>query len=300
MTEQKKQWREIRLLVPHLWAEVLPHILEEKGFSGLWLDEEAEPPFRLLLRAYMDEATWEPKIHVALQDELRKLPHVLPTASKEIDISSRVIDEENWVSQWLSFFQPVRIGPVWVRPSQKPVDLKVGEQEIVLDAGEAFGTGQHETTQLCLESTLRLRPSLADDAQVLDLGTGTGILAMFAARLGFRNVLALDTDPVAVGVALRNVARNGLEHVIHVSHGAIQSVGSRFSLILANLTAAIHEELCEEMVSRLERGAWLVLGGILRQEKASLEQQFSTTGLRLVSESPKDDWICLTYRMPRD
>jgi ribosomal protein L11 methyltransferase len=300
MTRQKKQWREITLLVPHLWAEVLPYFLEERGFSGLWVDEEAEPPQRLLLRAYMDEAAWKPKMHQALEDKLQELSRVLPTASKEIELSSRVIEEENWAAQWLPFFQPVKIGPVWVRPSQKPVALKQGEQDIVLDPGQAFGTGHHETTQLCLESTLRLRSSLGDDAQVLDLGTGSGILAMFAARLGFRNVLALDTDPVAVEVALQNVAKNGLEHVIDVSHQTIQSVASRFNLILANLTAAIHEELCEEMVSRLHRGGWIVLGGILRQEKASLEHLFSKTGLKLVTESPKNDWTCLSYRMPGD
>jgi ribosomal protein L11 methyltransferase len=298
MTHQKKQWREITLLVPHLWAEVLPHFLEEKGFFGLWLDEEVNRPFRLLLRAYIDEAKWEPGIDEALQEDLRKLSGLLPTAPKEIELSARLIEEENWASQWLPFFEPVKIGSVWIRPGQKPVELKVGEQEIVLDAGEAFGTGQHETTQLCLESTLRVRPSLEDDARVLDLGTGTGILAMFAARLGFKNVLALDTDRVAVEVALRNVVRNRLEPVIRVSDHTVQSVTSRFSLVLANLTAAIHEELCEEMTSRLLRGGWLVLGGILREEKAPLENLFSTKGLKLVDENSKNDWTCLTYRMP--
>jgi len=124
----KKQWREITLLVPHLWEEVLPHFLEEKGFSGLWLDEEAESPYRLLLRTYMDEADWKPEMWQQLDAHLRELSRVLPADAEDIDLSTRVIEDENWAAHWLPFFQPVKIGPVWVRPSQKPVELKAGEQ----------------------------------------------------------------------------------------------------------------------------------------------------------------------------
>jgi ribosomal protein L11 methyltransferase len=296
MTRGKRQWREIHLLAPRPWDEILPSFLEEKGYSGLWIDEEEGAPGRLLLRAYMDEDAWTPEAYQELEAYLKELSLILPSDARDMALSSRVIEEEDWAAQWLPFFRPLRIGPVWIRPGEKPVKLSAGEQEIVIDPGEAFGTGHHETTQLCLEQVLKLRLVLTENSPVLDLGTGSGILAMFAARLGFKNVLALDTDPAAVAVAAENVAKNGLDNIVRVSGVAIQGVESRFSLILANLTASIHRQLFKEMVSRLDDEGWLVLSGLLREESESVARLFLTSGLRLVHESPKNDWTCLSLQ----
>ena len=114
-----------------------------------------------------------------------------------------------------------------------------------------------------MEALLEFRSLLEEETSILDLGTGTGILAMFAAQLGFKDILALDNDRVAVEVARQNVASNGLDRVIEVSDEPIQSVGRGFSLILANLTGTLHEELAKEMLDHLETRGWLVLGEYL-------------------------------------
>jgi ribosomal protein L11 methyltransferase len=153
-----------------------------------------------------------------------------------------LIDEEDWASKWLPFFQPLKIGSVWIRPSTKSVRLSESEQEIILDPGQAFGTGHHESTQLCLESMLLLRPFLEDGTPILDLGTGSGILAMFAAKIGFRNVVALDVDE------------------------SLESTEERFGLILANLSASLLQNLAEELRLHLDKDGWLVAGGFLSGE----------------------------------
>jgi len=292
----KQRWREITLVVPHLWNEVLPHFLEEMGFSGFWLDEEGRPPYRLVLRTYLPEELWEPYMQKDLEAHLRELSCIFRTSPQEGEIEMRVIDEEDWASQWLPFFQPLKIGFVWIRPSAKSVLLAAGEQEIVVDPGEAFGTGHHESTQLCLESIFMLRPFLEDKASVLDLGTGSGILAMFAAKVGLRNILALDIDHLAVEAALRNIRINGLEEYIQVCNEPLKSIKKRFGLILANLSFHILQNLTDELRLHLVEDGWLVLSGFLAGETDELVQLLYSKGLELTLQQSKNDWECLIMR----
>lgn len=271
--------------------------MEEKGFSGLWLDEEGEAPHRLLLRAYLREELWEPCILEQLMVQLRELSCIFPASPHEAELSMCVIEEEDWASNWLPFFQPLKIGSVWIRPRLKRVRLSPGEQEIILDPGQAFGTGHHECTQLCLEAILLLRPSLEDDASVLDLGTGSGILAMFAAKAGFRNILALDIDPVAVETALRNISANGLERFIQVSSEPLKSIRKPFKLILANLSAPLLNNLADEIRIHLESDGWLVVAGFLTGETDALLQSFYAKGLELAHQEIKNDWECLVLKI---
>lgn len=296
MGGDKPRWHEITLAVPHPWNEVLPHVLEDMGISSLWLDEEEKLPRRLILRGYLPEGLWKPNMEEQLRVYLRELSYIFPERSQEAELNVRLVDEEDWSSQWLPFFEPFKIGSVWIRPSQKSVRLSAGEQEIIVDPGQAFGTGQHESTQLCLESILLLRPSLEDEAAILDLGTGSGILAMFAAKVGFKKILALDIDPVASETALTNITTNELESVIEVRNEPFESIGKRFGLILANLSISLHQELAEELSLHLERKRWLVASGFLMSEAEALIQSFGAKGLGLAYQKAKNEWACLIFQ----
>ena len=292
----KQRWREITLVVPHLWDEILPHFLQELGFSGLWIDEEGKPPYRLVLRTYLPEQAWEPYMHEQLEGYLKELSRIFGVGPQEAELEMRVIDEEDWASKWLPFFQPLKVGFVWIRPSRKSVRMAAGEQEIVIDPGQAFGTGHHESTRLCLESILQVRPFLHEEASVLDLGTGSGILAMFAAKVGFRNILALDIDHLAVEAALRNIRINGLEEYIRVSNEPLKSIKKRFGLILANLSFHILQNLTEELRLHLIKDGWLVLSGFLAGETDELLRSLYAKGLELTHKEIKKDWVCLIMR----
>ena len=292
----KQRWHEITLMVPHHWDEILPHFLQEMGFSGLWIDEEGRPPYRLVLRTYIPEKAWGPYMHEQLEGHLKELSRIFGDSPLESELEMRVIDEEDWASKWLPFFQPLKVGFVWIRPSLKSIPLASGEQEIVIDPGQAFGTGHHETTRLCLESILQVRPFLQDEASVLDLGTGSGILAMFAVKVGFRNILALDIDHVAVETALRNIKINRLEDFIRVSNEPLESIKERFSLILANLSFPLLKNLAEELRLHLFTDGWLVLSGLLAGETDELLSSLYTKGLELTHKEIKNDWACLILR----
>lgn len=292
----KRRWHEITLAVPMLWNEVLPDFLEERGFSGVWLDEEKNPPHRLILRSYLPEGAWQGTLQKELEDHLEELASIFPPGPEKVEVKACLIDEEDWATKWVSLFQPFRIGSVWIRPSLKDVQLAPGEQEIVLDPGNAFGTGLHESTQLCMESVLFLRSSMGDKTPVLDLGTGSGILAMFAAKTGLTNILALDIDPVAAETAIRNVNMNRLERFIQVSNEPLHLVKKRFALILANLSATIHEGIAEEIRLHLEMDGWLVAGGLLAGEGDSLSRAWHAKGLELTHRITKNDWECLIFR----
>ena len=250
----------------------------------------------MILRSYLPEGAWQPGLQKELEDHLEELASIFPDGPGKAEVKARLIDEEDWATKWVSLFQPFRIGSVWIRPSLKNVQLAPGEQEIVLDPGNAFGTGLHESTQLCMESVMFLRPSVEDEAPVLDLGTGSGILAMFAAKVGLANILALDIDPVAVETAIRNITMNRLERFIQVSNEPLEFVKKRFSLILANLSATIHEGIAEEISLHLETDGWLVAGGLLAGEGDALSRAWNAKGLELTHRRTKNDWECLIFR----
>ena len=294
--EGKPRWHEVTLVVPRLWNEVLPEFLEVKGLSGAWLEEEQEAPHKLILRSYLPEGKWTTGLQEEIEAYLDRLATIFPAGPLKPEVKTRRIDEEDWATKWASLFQPFRIGSVWIRSSLKNVQLSPGEQEIILDPGEAFGTGLHESTQLCLKSILELRPNLGENASVLDLGTGSGILAMFAAKSGFTDILALDVDRAAVETARRNIAANGLEHSIQVSNGPLSHVKKRFALIVANLSATIHKSLGEAIRSHLEADGWLVAGGLLAGEGTMLSRSWHATGLELVAQTARNDWECLIFR----
>jgi ribosomal protein L11 methyltransferase len=295
-----KRWVELAIRsADHLLLnEALPAFLQEKGFSGLWIDEEEKTPYRAVLRAYFLEEDWEPGVEGQLDLHLKELSRIFPAAFEGGVISKNVIEEEDWVSRWLPFFEPLKIGSVWIRSSQTAIRLGEDEQEIVMDPGQAFGTGHHESTQLCMESILRLRPLLEDDALVLDLGTGTGILAMFAAKVGLRNILALDTDPVAVETAQGNLSANGVKAFVEINTQPLEFIAQRFALILANLSTSILEELCEELKRHMVMGGWLVVSGLLTGDTDVVVKSFSSRGLEVIHQKNKNEWACLVFRRP--
>ncbi|MCP4681864.1 MAG: methyltransferase domain-containing protein [Desulfobacterales bacterium] len=283
-------WHEITLSIPAPWDEVLSQFFEEKGFSGLWIDKEENSPNRLLLHAYIQDNKWDPRIREELEARLKDLACISPGGPGDLELKIQVIEEEDWASMWLPFFEPLKIGSVWIRPEGKKLHPTADEQELVINPGQAFGTGHHESTLLCLESILRLSPSLKKSAPVLDIGTGTGILAMFAGRMGFKNILGIDMDPMAIETARENILHNGLESCIEISSKPLESIKDRFGLILANLSGPLLHQLTDELERHLDKDGWLVVSGFLTTETHEILKAFSSKGLKLGVQKDKNDW----------
>jgi len=213
--------------------------------------------------------------------------------------SVAAVNSEDWSTSWKANFKPLRIGrrllivPSWEEAEAGPEDVVLS-----LDPGMAFGTGGHETTRLCLEqleNVLLNRPA-APPVSVLDLGTGSGILAMAAARLGAGRICAVDIDPEAVEVARKNLAINGLTERIECSTAPLEALDAPFDVILANILAEELVRLAPQLTAKLARGGVLILSGILAEKEAFVRNGFAGQPLAYQETARQGEWVAMLYR----
>jgi ribosomal protein L11 methyltransferase len=212
----------------------------------------------------------------------------------------RMIDEEDWAEAWKAHYQPIRIGErLFIRPLWVEIDIPEGAVEVALDPGMAFGTGTHPTTQLCLEA---LENHIQHGMQVLDLGAGSAILSIAAAKLGAAHVLALDIDPVAVEVAVKNVEQNGADDKITAQWGSLENVvtsARRFDLIVVNILARIIIKMCDEHLGEVIRPGGLgIFSGIIHDQADDVEAALHRTGLTPVNRREMGDWVAIEAHRP--
>jgi ribosomal protein L11 methyltransferase len=219
----------------------------------------------------------------------------------------RVINESDWAEAWKKHYHPIPISkrllivPAWIQSSDSH------RIPIRIDPGMAFGTGTHPTTQLCLEmveKALEGEQALKHPIDVIDIGTGTAILAIAAIKLGARHALGVDIDPDAVRAAEENVHTNQVEGKIELDTGSLNEIQSgKFSiqkgrLVLANILAPICIRLLDEgLASLLDEGSWLVLSGILDEQAADVEAAAHRKGLRLDEILHNGDWVALRFSL---
>lgn len=221
---------------------------------------------------------------IALARLRRALGHEVASAA----ISVRVVGDTNWVGMWRAFAKPVHVGritvvPTWMRPRARP-----GQALVWLDAGQAFGSGEHPSTQLCLAAVERF---VRGGETVIDLGTGSGILAIASARLGARRVLAIDEDGIATSVALANARANGvLGRVMVRRTSGLSRVRLRADLIVANLTPGILAGVLPHVARCLVPGGRFVGSGFGPARAAEVARLAESSGLRVVEIEARRGW----------
>jgi ribosomal protein L11 methyltransferase len=226
-------------------------------------------------------------------------------------ISFRRVPPTDWRESWKKHFKPLAIGKqLLVRPSWVRRRLSPGQAELVLDPGLSFGTGQHPTTEFCLREVVRLRPRKTRQGtektpSLLDVGTGSGILALAAARLGYEPVEAFDFDPEAADVARENAADNGLAKQVTLACRDVAKLSlrpkQRFDVVCANLQADLLLRHVERLVAQVKPGGHLVLAGILSTEFATVRERFEGKGasLRFVRSGTRREWTSGSFAKPR-
>lgn len=211
------------------------------------------------------------------------------------ELRTRVVHEEDWAEAWKAHFPVLRVGrrlvirPTWRRHLSQPEDAVVA-----LDPGMAFGTGLHPTTRLCLA----LVEDLADrgvlaGARVLDVGCGSGILALAAARLGAAAVLGVDPDPIAIEATIANARRNRLARRVRARQGSIPSRERPFDVVLANLIASLLVELAPRLRDELVPGGTIVASGIFVDREEDVRRAFGGAGLSVAGRQVEGDWVAL-------
>ncbi|TAK55381.1 MAG: 50S ribosomal protein L11 methyltransferase [Dehalococcoidia bacterium] len=220
-------------------------------------------------------------------------------ASADVDgrVSSREVAEEDWAESWKEHFHIERFGErIVIVPSWRRYEAEAGDVVVTLDPGMAFGTGQHETTRMCLE---QLERAVRPGARVLDVGCGSGILAIAAARLGASGVLAVDVDADCVRVTTENARTNGVEGIVRVGHGSLgdawpfEEPPAAFDVVVANIIARVIVDVAAELASALAGGGLLIVSGVIGAREGEVAGALAAAGLRVDGVRGMGDWRCM-------
>ena len=302
-------WIEISLRVDGESGEAIAEVLARFGHQGVsivqagippdtWDEGEVPPAQELLLRAYIPDDDQLEKTKAELEAALGHMRLMYPMPQP----SYQALDAEDWAEAWKAHYKPMRIGRrLLIRPPWIDVETSPGDIKIALDPGMAFGSGAHPTTQLCLEALERLIEPAQD---VLDLGSGSGILAIAAAKLGAGKVLALDIDPIAARVTAENARANGVGDKISAECGSLASVlggARRFDLATVNILARVILQLTEQGLGEIVRpGGFAIFSGIIDTQSGKVEAALRRAGLKPYARHQQGDWMLIEAKRPAD
>ena len=287
-----KSWLEASVQVDGEAAEAVSEVFNRYGRGGAVLstdfDDDSGHTAVVTVKTYLPLDEEGRKTRQRIEEALWHLSQIYPLPVPEF----RELTEDDWANAWKKHYHVLRIGqrivvkPPWQEHKRQPNDIV-----IELDPGMAFGTGLHPTTQMCLQA---LEEHLKPGARVLDLGTGSGILAIAAAKLGAGSVLALDNDPLAVRAAQANVQSNGVQNLVAVEHGSLDKATEDFELVLINILAGVIIELTGQgLVDRVRPTGLMIAAGIIEEQEAEVTAALREHGLEIVERRQEKDWVTL-------
>lgn len=302
-----ERWFEVSCKIPALLADELSAQLTELSGNGVCVENlqvdafsTSEIPESTIIevKAYFSNP---PETSSYLEDITTILKNLAEVDSLYTYSPPTVstVQTEDWSNSWKVNFKPLRVGKrLLIVPSWEEVQPEDADCILRIDPGMAFGTGGHETTRLCLE----LLEEILDDMPImtvpslLDLGTGSGILAMAAVKLGAGRVWGVDIDTQAVEVALENIEINELSELIRCDTTPLESITENFDIILANILAEELVRLAPQLVNRLAIGASIVLSGILAEKENLVKNGFAEYPLEYKETRHSGEWVALHYK----
>lgn len=302
------KWIEITMEADGESAEVIAEILQRYGHQGVAIEQggfyietwedEVPPAEKLIVRAYIPDDERAPAAKQQLEEALFQLGRMYPMPSPTYTI----LNDEDWAEAWKVNYHPLRLGrkifirPLWVEEFGNPGDVVIS-----LDPGMAFGTGTHPSTQLVLEAAEDLVEA-NPNSQVLDLGCGSGILAIGAAKMGAAHVVAIDTDPIAIDATRSNAEANGVLDKLTVSEGSLEWLlqrGDQFDISLVNILAKVIIMMCGQGLGNIVKpGGVAVFGGIIETQADEVEAALRSTGLNPYKRRMITDWVVIEASKP--
>lgn len=261
------------------------------GFGELYGDEITENmPEEVTVKAWF--ASREDVL--SAKEAIKRLSRMNEAGFGKLDLSLQDVKEEDWTENWKKYYKPMRVGKrLIIRPVWEDYQKEEGDLVISMDPGMAFGTGTHETTRLCME----MIETHFKGGKALDIGTGSGILAITLSLLGAEGVTAVDIDPVAVKAAGENIARNGLSEDVQVVLGDLtKDVSGRFDFICANILADVIISLKEPIKPLMDQNAGFLASGIIKDRKNDVLTAFRKAGFELLDEKEQGEWVALLFK----
>ncbi|WP_340398954.1 50S ribosomal protein L11 methyltransferase [Paenibacillus sp. FSL H8-0079] len=317
-------WHELTIHTTEEAVEMISNFLHEAGAGGVSIEESGTlnkkrdttygelydvplndiPEGFAVIKGYFSEGTDMAELQSEVHPRIEELSE-FGIDTGEVRYETRTVDEDDWATAWKQYFKPVRVSerltikPTWEEYTPESPDEKI----IELDPGMAFGTGTHPTTSLCLRT---LETVIQGGEEVIDVGTGSGILAIGAIKLGAKHVLALDLDPVAVISARENVELNGLEQQITVKESDLLSVlGSQdpalgvqlpVKVVVANILAEIILLFVDDVYNALESGGTYIVSGIWKNKEQVVHDALVASGFEVSAIHREEDWLAFEAR----
>jgi ribosomal protein L11 methyltransferase len=283
MNRKPEKFVDLQVRAPVDPGEVMA-ALSQHDPLGAWENEG-------LVHLYWHEAAWNPQILVDLRAGLGGLG--IDPDQAEIEIVS--VPDQDWNLKWAENIQPIRVGRnILIRQSWNPPDLPFAGITLILDPKQAFGSGYHATTQLLIEF---LEDRIKGGEEVLDVGTGSGILTMVALRLGARRALGIDIDPVAVDCARENALNNGFGCELELSVALLEEVARHeFDLVLANLDRRSLLGYFARFKMNLKPGGRALCSGLLLEDWEDIAASLMLCGGEVCERRERDEWMALEIR----
>ncbi|MBE9190333.1 50S ribosomal protein L11 methyltransferase [Gloeocapsopsis crepidinum LEGE 06123] len=286
-------WCELQIVCDSVLEETVFWQLDQFGFRGMASEKKGD---LRLIRAYLPLQEVQTADLAALQQQLSENAASMGVAAPELH--QRSLDEEDWANSWKQYWHPQEIGdrflinPAWLpTPDTRRLILR-------LDPGVAFGTGNHQTTQLCLEA---LEAHINSEAVIADIGCGSGILSIAALLLGASKVYAVDVDPLAVQSTVNNGELNSIKpECLIVEQGSVERLVSLVPApvdgIVCNILAEVIIKLIPQWNAIAHASTWGILSGILVSQAQAVNETLNQHGWCITSQLQKQDWCCLNIR----
>ncbi|AZR73171.1 ribosomal protein L11 methyltransferase [Anoxybacter fermentans] len=284
-------WMEINLRIKPEAQEATTEILYNEGAQGVWLDEEGD---RVVIKTYLPYESVTPEKLVMIKDKIQGL-NQFGLDPGNVELFTDKVEEEDWANSWKEYFYPEKITETFVvKPTWREYQANPGEIVIEIDPGMAFGTGTHPSTYLAIQA---LEDFASKVHNMLDVGTGSGILAIAAALLGVPQITAVDIDRVAVKVAQENVLLNKVQKQVQVMRSdlveRIKEKGKKFKLVTANIIAEIILKLIPDLPEIIEDEGYFIASGIITERFLEVQKALKDKGFQIKRIYREGEWVAL-------
>jgi len=309
MTDVHEKWVEVSVTVQEELADAVANFLTEAGSDGVseellemdLADEETPEPLHIIKAYFPEDSRLLRRLH-NLDAYLDSLTHLFPHVPRPQYKKETVIDIE-WAEGWKKYFKPLQVAknivikPTWERYTATGRDIV-----IEMDPGMAFGTGQHASTRMCLQALedLLLYERAVPGEAVLDVGTGTGILGIAAAKLGAKRVFCVDIDRQAIAIAQENIRINEVMDRVTAEYRDVRTLTGQYDLIVANLTEQVLIRLRPHLIDLLTIGGFLIISGIIDQYCQNIEEHYISPPLDLYRRFTEKEWLSYVFKKTAD
>ena len=303
-------WVELSIVVNHEVEPLVTNILENFGSNGVVIEDshdlihppadkygeiyelksEDYPEFGVRLKAYFNEIKFTKSLATQIKKEILNLTELDTTV---FTYNTQPVAEEDWENEWKNYFHPFRASKRFtIVPSWETYTKDSNEELCIeLDPGMAFGTGDHPTTSMCLHA---IEKYVSSDKNVIDVGTGSGILSIACHLLGVRHIKAIDIDDMAIKVAIENFKKNHCDAVIEANTGnLLKDETKKYDVVIANILAHIIDEMIEDAYNTLNEDGYFITSGIITEKHLEIEAHMKQVGFDIISIEQNNGWVCL-------